>query len=62
MLKRVGVDIKMFDDSDKVGTDVVRFHSCPQNCKPNPVEGLLEVYENMVETDVGDVSHKGFLG
>ena len=39
----------MFDDSDKVGADVVLFHCCPQSCMPNPVEGLLEVYEDMVE-------------
>ena len=38
----------MFDDSDKVGGDVF-FRGCPQNCMPNPVEGLLEVYEDMVE-------------
>ena len=24
-------------------------HGCPQSCMPNPVEGLLEVYEDMVE-------------
>ena len=39
----------MFDDSDKVGTDVLLFHGCPQSRMPNPVEGLLEVYEDMVE-------------
>ena len=36
-------------DSDKVGADVVIFQGCPQSCMPNPIEGLLEVYENMVE-------------
>ena len=41
--------IEVFDDSDKVGADVVLFHSCPQSCMPNPVEYLLEVYEDMVE-------------
>ena len=40
---------EVFDDSDKVGTDVVLLHGCPQSCMPNPVEGLLEVYEDMVE-------------
>ena len=25
------------------------FHGCPKSCMPNPVEGLLEVYEDMVE-------------
>ena len=38
-----------FDDSDKVDADVVLLHGCPQSCMPNPVEGLLLVYEDMVE-------------
>ena len=29
--------------------DVVLLHGCPQSCMPNPVEGLPEVYEDMVE-------------
>ena len=33
---------KVFNDSDKVGADVVILHGCPQSCMPNPVEGLLE--------------------
>ena len=41
--------MKAFDDSDKVGADDVLLHSCPQSCMPNPVEGLLEVFEDMVE-------------
>ena len=28
---------------------VVFLHGCPQSCMLNPVEGLLEVYEDMVE-------------
>ena len=40
--------IEVFDDSDKVGADVL-LHGCPQNCMPNHVEGLLEVYEDMVQ-------------
>ena len=40
---------RFFDDSNKVGADVVLLHGCPQSCMPNPVEGLLEVYENVVE-------------
>ena len=44
-----GLIIEVFDDSDRVSTDVVLLHDCPQNCMPNPVEGLLEVYEDMVE-------------
>ena len=44
-----GLVIEVFDDLDKVGADVVLLHGCPQSCMPNPVEGLLEVYEDMVE-------------
>ena len=32
-----------------VGADVVLLHGCPQSCMPNPFEGLLEAYEDMVE-------------
>ena len=34
---------------NKVGADVVLLHGCPQSCMPNPVEGLLEVYEDTVK-------------
>ena len=44
-----GLVMEVFDDLDKVGADVVLLHWCPQSCMPNPVEGLLEVYEDMVE-------------
>ena len=44
-----GLVIEVFDHLDKVCTDVVLLHGCPQSCMPNPVEGLLEVYEGMVE-------------
>ena len=44
-----GLVIEVFDDSDKVGAAVVLLHGCPQSCMPNPVKGLLEVYEDMVE-------------
>ena len=44
-----GLVIEVFDDSDKVGADVVLLHGCLQSCKPNPVEGLLEVYKDIVE-------------
>ena len=37
-----------FDDSDKVGADVVLLQGCPQSCIPNAVEGLPKVYEDMV--------------
>ena len=43
-----GLAIEVFDDLNKVGADVVLLHGCPQSCLPNPVEGLLEVYEDMV--------------
>ena len=41
--------VEVFDDSDQVGADVVLLHCCPQSCMSNPVEGLLEVYKDMVE-------------
>ena len=44
-----GLVIEVFDESDKVGADVVLLHGCPQSSMPNPVEGLLEVYEDMLE-------------
>ena len=44
-----GLVIKVFDDSDKVGADVVLLHDCPQSSMPNPVKGLPEVHEDMVE-------------
>ena len=44
-----GLVIEVFDNLDKVGADVVLLHGCPQSCMPNPVKGLFEVYEDMVE-------------
>ena len=44
-----GLVLEVFDDLDKVGADVVLLHGYPQSCMPNPVEGLLEVYEDMEE-------------
>ena len=44
-----GLVMEVFDDSNKNGADIVLLHGCPQNCMPNPVEGLLEVYEDMIE-------------
>ena len=44
-----GLVIEVFDDLDKVCADVVLLHGCPQSCMPNPVEGFLEVYEEMVQ-------------
>ena len=44
-----GFVIEVFDDSDKVGADVVLLHGCPQSCMPNSVKGLLKVYEDTVE-------------
>ena len=45
----IGLVIEVFDYMDKVGTDVVLLHHCPQSCMPNPVKDLLEVYEDTVE-------------
>ena len=42
-----GLIVEMFDDSNKFGVDVL-FHGCPQSCILNLLEGLLEVYEDMV--------------
>ena len=44
-----GLVIEVFDDSDKVGADVILLHGCPQSYMPYPVKGPLEVYEDMVE-------------
>ena len=44
-----GPVIEVFDDLDKGGADVVLLHGRPQRCMPNPVEGLIEVYEDVVE-------------
>ena len=44
-----GLVIGFFNESDKVGADVVLLHGCQQSCMPNFLEGLLEVYEDMVE-------------
>ena len=44
-----GLVIEVFDDSDKVGADVALLHGCPQSYMPNPIKGLLEVYEDVVE-------------
>ena len=41
--------VEVFDDSVKVGSDVVLLHGCPQSCMPNPVESLNDVYEDVVE-------------
>ena len=34
---------------DKICANVVLLHGYPQSCMPKPVEGILEVYEDMVE-------------
>ena len=44
-----GLVIEVFDDSNKVGADVVLLHGCPQSYLQNLAECLLEVYEDMVE-------------
>ena len=56
-----GLVVRVFDDSDKVGADVVLLHGCPQSCMSNPV--LLEVFEDMVGlAGAGNISHRGFVG
>ena len=49
------VALAEFDDSDKVCVDVVLLHGRPQSCMPNPVEGLLEVFEGMVGTQTTQI-------
>ena len=53
LLKRTALPasskIFFFYESGKDGAEVVFLHSCPQSCIKNPVEGLLEVYEDIVE-------------
>ena len=50
LLKRTArLVLEVFDDMDKVGADVVLLLGCPQSCMPTPVEGLHEVYEDIVE-------------
>ena len=44
-----GLIIDVFHDLNEVGTDVMLLHGCPESHMPNPAEGLLEVYEDMVE-------------
>ena len=44
-----GLAIEVFDDLNKVCADVVLLHGCPQSSMPNPVKGVLEVYEDIVE-------------
>ena len=48
-----GLVTEVFDNSDKVGGDVVLLHTCPKSCITNPVEGLLEVYEDVVKVLLG---------
>ena len=45
----------MLGDSNKTGAGVVLLHGCPQSCMQNPVEGLLEVYEDLVEVKRQDL-------
>ena len=47
-----GLDIVFFNDLDKVCADVVLLRGCQQSRIPNPVEGFLEVYEDMVEVSM----------
>ena len=46
LLKRTTL---VFNDSNKFCADVVLLHGRPESCMLNPVEGLLEVNENIVE-------------
>ena len=37
-----GLVTEVFDDSDRVGADVLLLHGCPQSCMPNAVEVFLK--------------------
>ena len=37
-----GPVIEVFDDSDKVGADVVLLRGCPQSCMSNPDKAFLK--------------------
>ena len=39
-----GLVIEVFDDTDKVGADVVPLRGCPQSCMPDTVEGLSLIH------------------
>ena len=41
-----GLVREVFDDSDKVGADVL-LHGCQQSCMPNPVEAFLKSMKSM---------------
>ena len=41
-----GLVIEVFDGLNKACADIL-LHGCPQSYIPNPVKGLLEVYEDM---------------
>ena len=49
LFKRTALVAKLQRFLDKVCADVVLLHGCPQSCMPSPVEGLLDVYKDMVE-------------
>ena len=44
--------MEISDDSDRVCAVVIILYGCPQSCMPNPVKGLLEVFEDMVEVSL----------
>ena len=52
-----GLVIKVFDDLDTVGADVVLLHDCLQNCMPN----LSKVAGRGV-AGAEEISHRGFVG
>ena len=43
-----GLVMEVFDDSNKVGADVVLLYGCPQSCMPNPVKGLRKEVQTAV--------------
>ena len=54
--------IEVFDDSDKGVVAVVLLHGCPQSCIPNPVLGLLKVYEAIIDDLATEILETGIHG
>ena len=57
-----GLVIEVLDDSDKVGSDILLLHGCPQSCIPNLVLGLLKVYEAIIDDLATEILETGIHG
>ena len=50
----IGLGIEVFDDLDKVCTDVVLLRGCPQSCMPHPVELSPDRHSTELSQDAED--------